>query len=104
MSEAIIVALITAGASVICQLLISNKTKKDNATAQAVRDKDFEDRMKRIEERLDQHNNYAEKYNNYAGMNAHKTCVCPCCLSIHPASSTFNIREHTLPEKYKLKH
>lgn len=66
MSEAIIVALITAGASVICQLLISNKTKKDNATAQAVRDKDFEDRLKRIEERLDQHNNYAEKYNNYA--------------------------------------
>ena len=61
MSEAIIVALITAGASVICQLLISNKTKKDNATAQAVRDKDFEDRLKRIEERLDTHNNYAEK-------------------------------------------
>lgn len=64
MSEAIIVALITAGASVICQLLISNKTKKDNATAQAVRDKDFEDRLKRIEERLDQHNNYAEKLND----------------------------------------
>lgn len=61
MSEAIIVALITAGASVICQLLISNKTKKDTATAQAVRDKDFEDRLKRIEERLDTHNNYAEK-------------------------------------------
>jgi len=66
MSEAIIVALITAGASVICQLLISNKTKRDNATAQAVRDKDFEDRLKRIEERLDQHNNYAEKLGDVA--------------------------------------
>lgn len=66
MSEAIIVALITAGASVVCQLLISNKTKRDNATAQAVRDKDFEDRLKRIEERLDQHNNYAEKLGDVA--------------------------------------
>lgn len=66
MSEAIIVALITASASVICQLLISNKTKKETETKQAVRDKDFEDRLKRIEERLDEHNNYAEKYNQYA--------------------------------------
>lgn len=66
MSEAIIVALITASASVICQLLISHKTKKDNETKQAVRDKDFEDRLKRIEERLDEHNNYAERYNQYA--------------------------------------
>lgn len=61
MSEAIIVALITAGASVICQLLISSKTKKDTATAQAVRDAQIEDRLKHIEERLDTHNNYAEK-------------------------------------------
>lgn len=64
MSEAIIVALITASASVICQLLISNKTKKDNEVKQALRDKDFEDRLLRIQERLDTHNNYAEKLND----------------------------------------
>lgn len=64
MSEAIIVALITASASVICQLLISAKQRKDNETKQAVRDKDFEDRLLRIEERLTTHNNYAEKLND----------------------------------------
>lgn len=66
MSEAIIVALITASASVICQLLISAKQRKDNETKQAVRDKDFEDRLLRIEERLTTHNNYAEKLSDVA--------------------------------------
>ena len=64
MSEAIIVALITASASVICQLLISSKQRKDNEVKQALRDKDFEDRLLRIQERLDTHNNYAEKLND----------------------------------------
>lgn len=64
MSEAIIVALITASASVICQLLISAKQRKDNEVKQALRDKDFEDRLLRIQERLDTHNNYAEKLND----------------------------------------
>lgn len=66
MSEAIIVALITASASVICQLLISHKTKKDNETAQAVRDKEFDDRLKVIETKLDEHNGYAEKLSDIA--------------------------------------
>lgn len=61
MSDAIIVALITAGASVICQMLINAKTKRDTETKQAVRDKEFEDRLENIEKRLDQHNHYAEK-------------------------------------------
>ena len=61
MSDAIIVALITAGTSVICQMLISAKTKRDTETKQAVRDKEFEDRLENIEKRLDQHNHYAEK-------------------------------------------
>lgn len=66
MSEAIIVALITASASVICQLLISSKTKKDQETKQAVRDKEFEDRLASIEKRLDAHNHYAEKLGDIA--------------------------------------
>lgn len=66
MTDAIIVALITASASVICQLLISHKTKKDNETAQAVRDKEFDDRLKVIETKLDEHNGYAEKLSDIA--------------------------------------
>lgn len=61
MSDAILVALITAGASVICQMIISAKTRRDTETKQAVRDKEFEDRLENIEKRLDQHNHYAEK-------------------------------------------
>lgn len=61
MSDAILVAIITASATVICQLIISAKTKRDQATQQALRDKDFEDRLKHIEDRLVAHNNYAEK-------------------------------------------
>lgn len=66
MTDAIIVALITASASVICQIIISAKSKKETEVKQAVRDKEFEDKLKRIEERLDEHNNYAERYNQYA--------------------------------------
>lgn len=61
MSDAILVAIITAGASVICQLIISTKTRRETETKQAVRDKEFEDRLENIEKRLDQHNHYAEK-------------------------------------------
>lgn len=61
MSDAILVAIITAGASVICQLIISTKTRRETETKQAVRDKEFEDRLESIEKRLDQHNHYAEK-------------------------------------------
>lgn len=66
MSEAIIVALITASASIICQLLISNKTKKDNELKQAVKDKEISDRLAHIEEKLDIHNGYADKLGDMA--------------------------------------
>ena len=61
MSDAILVALITASASVICQIIISNKARKDQDAKQAARDQEVEDRLKGIERRLDAHNNYAEK-------------------------------------------
>jgi NAD dependent epimerase/dehydratase family enzyme len=66
MTEAIVVALITATASIIGQWLISRKQKADNETRQAVRDAQFEDRLKHIEERLEQHNQYAEKLGDVA--------------------------------------
>lgn len=66
MTDAIIVALITASASVICQLIISAKARRDQETKQAVRDKDFEDRLTHIEARLIEHNHYAEKLGEIA--------------------------------------
>lgn len=66
MTDAIIVALITATASIIGQWLISRKQKADNETRQAVRDAQFEDRLKHIEERLETHNQYAEKLGDVA--------------------------------------
>lgn len=66
MTDAIIVALITASASVICQLLISNKARKDQDAKTAARDQEFEDRLKSIERRLEEHNHYAEKLGDIA--------------------------------------
>lgn len=66
MSDAILVALITASASVICQILISMKSKKEQDAKAAVRDQEFEDRLKSIERRLEEHNHYAEKLGDIA--------------------------------------
>lgn len=66
MSDAIIVALITASATVICQLILSVKQKKDSDTKQAVRDRELEDRLTQIEHKLDVHNGYAEKLSDIA--------------------------------------
>lgn len=54
MSEAIIVALITAGASVLCQFAIAKSQHEKDKTDLAVT-------LKGIEDRLDEHNSYASK-------------------------------------------
>lgn len=61
MTEAIIVAIITAGASVICQLLITSKGKKERIEEEAKKEQALTDRLKSIEEKLDEHNGYAKK-------------------------------------------
>lgn len=62
MSDAIIVALISACATVLAQLAINAQNKKEMSITQAVRDKDVDDRLKVIEEKLEAHNSYAEKF------------------------------------------
>ena len=62
MHDAIIVALISACASIVAQLLINAQNRKEMSIAQAVRDKGFEDRLQVIEEKLESHNSYAEKF------------------------------------------
>ena len=61
MSEAIIVAIIAAAASIFGQWMISRRQTKDRETAEAVRDARIEDRMAAVEKKLDIHNGYAEK-------------------------------------------
>lgn len=72
MSDAVLVALITAISTVICQLLInrSNRKKrlvedaekeKNQAVKAAVAQKELETRLSNIEGKLDIHNGYAEK-------------------------------------------
>ena len=51
MSDAIIVALISACATVLAQLAINAQNKKEMSITQAVRDKDVDDRLKVIEEK-----------------------------------------------------
>lgn len=62
MSDAILVAIIAAGASVIGQWLISRKQSQDKAIAEARRDERLELRLKAVEEKLDVHNGYAERF------------------------------------------
>lgn len=59
MSEAVIVALITAGASVICQFVIAKAQHDKDKTDLAVT-------LKGIEDRLDEHNSYASKIGGLA--------------------------------------
>ena len=61
MSDAIIVAIIAAAASILGQWMISRRQAKDRETAEAIRDARIEDRMAAVEKKLDIHNGYAEK-------------------------------------------
>lgn len=60
-------ALITAVASVICQLIISSKNKRENSIKDAVKDAHMEDRLNVIEKKLDEHNGYAAKFADLSG-------------------------------------
>ena len=61
MLSAVIVACITAGASIICQLIIASSGKKERVASEARKDQALQDRLKSIEEKLDEHNGYAQK-------------------------------------------
>lgn len=61
MGSAVIVACITAGASIICQLIIANKGKKETLVENAKKEQALNDKLKSIETKLDEHNGYAQK-------------------------------------------
>lgn len=58
---ALMVALIPAVASIICQLIISNKNRRDDDNKKAAERQKLDDRLVNIEKKLDEHNQYAKK-------------------------------------------
>lgn len=61
MSEALLSSIVVAAGSIICQLLINNRSRKEKQTEDAVKDAKLDARLSSIEEKLDTHNGYAEK-------------------------------------------
>lgn len=62
MKEAIIVALITAAASIICQLIISSKDKQKDAVTRALRQQELDNKLDILTSRVNEHNNYAKMF------------------------------------------
>ena len=61
MASAIIVALITASASVICQIIISTSNRKSTQQTQYDSQKLLEYKIDKLSERVDKHNNLIER-------------------------------------------
>lgn len=62
MSEAVIVALITAGTSIVVQLIINSHNSSENHIEQARRDQKLDDRLEHIDKKLEEHNGYAKLF------------------------------------------
>ena len=58
----VLIGIIGGILGILNQLTNLRKQQEEVIKKQAVRDKDTEDRLKRIEERLDSHNSYASKF------------------------------------------
>ncbi len=63
MTEAIVIALITAAAAVISNALITTSARKKDAVERARLDERTAMRLDRIERKLDEHNGYADRIN-----------------------------------------
>lgn len=66
MSDAILVAIITAGTTIIVQLLINKQNNTKHSIEQAVRDARLDERLERIDTKLEEHNGYAKLFSEYS--------------------------------------
>jgi len=73
MSDAVIVALITAGAAVLSNWLIARSNREKDALAQKKEseqrgkdEQELRDRLKSIEQKVDEHNGYAKRFEEIA--------------------------------------
>lgn len=62
MTDAIIVALITAGGGIVAQLIIAHYNGKKQDAERARLDQKTDDRLSTIESKLDEHNGYAQRF------------------------------------------
>ena len=62
MSEAIMVAVIAALASIAGTLIVLSSARKKEAVERAKREQHVDDRLKSIEKKLDEHNGYAARF------------------------------------------
>lgn len=64
MSDAILVAIITAGTSIIVQLLINKQNNDKHELEQAKRDQRLDDKLEHIDTKLEEHNGYAKMFSD----------------------------------------
>lgn len=64
MSDAIIVAIITATTSILVQLLIVRQNNAKLSVEQAKRDQKLDDKLEQIDKKLDEHNGYAKLFSD----------------------------------------
>lgn len=62
MSDAIIVAIITATTSILVQLLIVRQNNAKLSVEQAKRDQKLDDELEQVIKKLDEHNGYARLF------------------------------------------
>jgi len=62
MDSSIIVALITGGAAVLGQYLITRANANKEKIDQGKRDQHLDDQLNQLKERVDEHNNYAKLF------------------------------------------
>ena len=62
MTDAIIVALITAASGIFAQIIIAHQNGKKQDAERARLDQKTDDRMSSIERKLDEHNGYAQRF------------------------------------------
>lgn len=67
MSESIIVAVIAAGASVVCQLIISRSNAKKDSVQRSARQQKLDDDIAALTHRVNEHNNYAAMFASVTG-------------------------------------
>lgn len=62
MSDAVVVALITAGAAVVSNWLIYRKGRQEDKEERARLDQKTADRLDHLEKKIDIHNGYAQRF------------------------------------------
>ena len=67
MSDAVWVALITGGAAVLSNWLITRSNREKDTASRAKKEQEVQDRLKSIEKKLDEHNGYAKRFEEISG-------------------------------------